>query len=72
VREEVYYVLQGEGEIEIEGATEPIREGEAVFVPSRKTHNLRNPGKRDMTLIFVHSPAGVVDHWKQEMEGKLT
>ncbi len=69
VQEEVYYVLQGEGEIEIEGVTEPIRAGEAVYVPSRETHNLRNPGKRDMTFIFVYSPAGVVDHWKQEMEG---
>jgi mannose-6-phosphate isomerase-like protein (cupin superfamily) len=72
VQEEVYYVLQGEGEIEIEGAAEPIRAGDAVYVPSGKTHNLRNPGKRDMTFIFVYSPAGVVDHWKQEMEGKLT
>ena len=70
-QEEVYYVLAGDGEIEIDGETRGIREGEAVYVPSGSPHNLRNPGKRDMTFIFVYSPAGVVDHWKQEMEGKL-
>ena len=70
-QEEVYYVLAGEGEIEIDGETRGIREGEAVYVPSGSSHNLRNPGRRDMTFIFVYSPAGVVDHWKQEMEGKL-
>ena len=71
VQEEVYYVLRGEGEIEIQGETHAFREGEAVYVPSGLKHNLRNPGKADMTFIFVYSPAGVVDHWKQELEGKL-
>jgi mannose-6-phosphate isomerase-like protein (cupin superfamily) len=71
-QEEVYYVTRGQGEIEIDGEREPIREGEAVYVPSGKSHNLRNPGRRDMTFIFVYSPAGIVEHWKQEMEGKLT
>ena len=71
VQEEVYYVLQGDGEIEIEGEVKAIREGEAVYVPSGSKHNLRNPGKKDMTFLFVYSPAGVVDHWKQELEGKL-
>jgi mannose-6-phosphate isomerase-like protein (cupin superfamily) len=70
-QEEVYYVTGGEGEIEIAGATESIREGEAVYVPSGQVHNLRNTGKRDMTFLFVYSPAGVVDHWKQELEGTL-
>ena len=72
VQEEVYYVTSGAGEIEIAGETRAIREGEAVYVPSGSVHNLRNTGAADMTFIFVYSPAGVVDHWKQEMEGKLT
>ena len=25
----------------------------------------------NMVFMFTYSPAGVVDHWKQEMEGKL-
>jgi len=71
-QEEVYFVIDGTGEIEIEGETQPIAGGEAVYVPSGKTHNLRNPGSADMTFMFVYAPAGVVDHWKQEIEGTLT
>ncbi len=71
VQEEVYYVIAGQGEIEIDGETQAVREGEAVYVPSGKMHNLRNPGTRDMTFIFIYSPAGVVDHWKHELEGTL-
>ena len=70
-QEEVYYVLDGQGEIEIDGEVQPIRQGEAVYVEPGRMHNLRNPGKQDMTFIFVYSPAGVVDHWKEEMEGTL-
>ena len=70
-QEEVYYVIDGEGEIEIDGSTEALRQGEAVYVPSGKTHNLRNSSSSDMTFIFIYSPAGVVDHWKEEMEGVL-
>ena len=71
-QEELYYLIHGEGEIELDGETRALTEGEAVYVPSGKTHNLRNPGRRDMTFLFVYSPAGVVEHWKHEMEGTLT
>ena len=71
-QEEVYYVIDGQGEIEIDGETQVVTRGEAVYVPSGKTHNLRNPRTENMTFIFVYSPAGVVDHWKEEMAGKMT
>ena len=70
-QEEVYYVVNGEGEIDLEGELQPIKKGEAVYVPPNQIHNLRNPGKQDMTFVFVYAPAGVVDHWEEEMKGKL-
>lgn len=71
--EEVYFVLEGAGTIEIDGAIEPIKAGEAVYVPSGHPHELANPSENvhNMVFMFTYSPAGVVDHWKQEMEGKL-
>jgi mannose-6-phosphate isomerase-like protein (cupin superfamily) len=71
--EEVYFVLEGAGTIEIDGKIEPIQAGEAVYVPSGCSHELANPSQNthNMVFMFTYSPAGVVDHWKQEMEGKL-
>ena len=71
--EEVYLVLEGKGTIEIDGKVEPIEAGEAVYVPPGKPHELANPRENthNMVFIFTYSPATVVDHWKQELEGKL-
>jgi len=71
--EEVYLVLEGEGTIEIDGEIQPIRAGEAVYVPPNSEHELANPqaNKADMVFLFTYSPATVVDHWSEELQGKL-
>lgn len=71
--EEVYHVIEGAGTIEIDGAIEPIKAGESVYVPSGKPHELANPKENahNMVFLFTYSPATVVDHWKQELEGTL-
>lgn len=71
--EEVYFVIEGAGTIEIDGVIEPIKAGEAVYVPSGKPHELANPkdNVHNMVFMFTYSPATVVDHWKQELEGKI-
>lgn len=71
--EEVYFVIEGAGTIEIDGHIEPIKAGEAVYVPPNHSHELANPkdNTQNMVFMFTYSPATVVDHWKQELEGKL-
>lgn len=43
--EEVYFIISGNGEIEIEDETRAIRDGDAVFIPAGDTHSIRNTGE---------------------------
>ncbi|MCD6243989.1 MAG: cupin domain-containing protein [Candidatus Korarchaeota archaeon] len=49
--EEVYYILEGEGEIEIEGEKYPVKKGYGVFLPEGVRHRVFNTG--DQTLRYV-------------------
>ena len=51
VLDEIYVVLDGDGEIEVEGERRPIRRGDAVFVPAGAEHNLHP--YEDLTLLVV-------------------
>ena len=49
--DEVYVVLDGEGEIEVEGERRPLSQGEAVFVAAGADH--RFSGYETLTLLVV-------------------
>lgn len=49
--DEVYIVLDGDGEIEIAGERRPIRRGEAVFVAAGVEHRLH--AYEELTLLVV-------------------
>lgn len=49
--DEVYVVLDGEGDIEIEGELRHIAEGDAVFVAARAEH--RFSGYENLSLLVV-------------------
>jgi len=70
-QEEVYTVLQGRGEMIIDGERKPIEAVAAVYIPPNVKHSLINTGNEDLVMMFVYSPAGVVDHWKHERQGEL-
>jgi len=38
--EEVYYILEGEGIVEIDKENEFVRAGEIIYIPPRKTHSI--------------------------------
>jgi mannose-6-phosphate isomerase-like protein (cupin superfamily) len=69
--EEVYFIVQGDGEFCLGTERRPIASGQAVHVPPRVHHQLTNTGERPMVMIYVYSPAGDVAHWHQELEGTL-
>ena len=50
---EIYYVLQGEGVLTIEGEEHAVRSGTAVYVPSNSEHGIRNTG--DGLLRFFYA-----------------
>ena len=70
-QEEVYFIVEGEGEMCLGEERRAVRTGQAVFIPSKVFHQLTNTGDQPMRMIYVYGPAGDVAHWKQELEGTL-
>jgi mannose-6-phosphate isomerase-like protein (cupin superfamily) len=55
VFDEVYVVLDGEGEVEVDGERRGLSKGEAVFVPARAEH--RFSGYETLSLLVVFNGA---------------
>ena len=69
--EEIYIFLKGTGKIKV-GAKEEIVEAiSAIYIEPNAEHLLQNMGEDEMVMIFVYSPAGIANHWSEEMAGKL-
>jgi len=69
--EEVYIILSGKGEMTVGNETKVVEGVSAVYIPSNVEHSLTNIGEENMEIIYIYSPAGIVDHWEQERLGKL-
>lgn len=54
--EEVLYVLQGSGEIEVEGATHQVAPGRAVFIPDGAEHAYINTGEAPLVIVGAMAP----------------
>ncbi len=50
---EVYYVLDGEGVSEVDGATTPLAAGTALYVPPNARHRTRNTGSRPLRFLWI-------------------
>ena len=51
--EEIYYVLNGEGEAQVNGETAPVRKGDAIPVLLNETHSFKNTGSQDLEFMIV-------------------
>lgn len=70
-QEEVYCVLEGEGEMCLGTERCILKKGETVYIPSGEFHQLTNIGSTPLRMIYCYGPAGDVAHWRQELEGTL-
>lgn len=70
-QEEIYFILEGTGEICLGEERQTISSGQAVFIPPQVFHQLTNTGETPMKMMYCYGPAGDVAHWKQELEGTL-
>jgi mannose-6-phosphate isomerase-like protein (cupin superfamily) len=61
--EEIYYVLNGEGEVQMDNENASIHKGDAVPVSLNQMHSFRNSGSQDLELMIVGiaSQRGVLD-----------
>lgn len=69
--EELYVCLSGKVEMAVGEETTVLEPVSAVYIPSNVPHALKNLAEGDSVILFIYSPAGLVDHWQQEMDGTL-
>ena len=70
-QEEIYLILEGEGEMCLGAEKGEIKAGQAVYIPPKVFHQLTNTGSTAMRMIYCYGPAGDVAHWRQELDGSL-
>lgn len=70
-QEEIYFIMEGSGEMCLGDECRKIEAGQAVYIPSQVFHQLTNTGSAPMRMLYCYGPAGDVAHWKQELTGTL-
>ena len=70
-QEEIYFIVEGTGEMCLGEEKRAVMAGQAVYIPHRVFHQLTNTGDTPMRMIYCYGPAGDVAHWRQELEGTL-
>jgi len=70
-QEEIYFIVEGTGEMCLGEEKQAIESGQAVYIPTGVFHQLTNTGSTPMRMIYCYGPAGDVAHWRQELDGTL-
>jgi mannose-6-phosphate isomerase-like protein (cupin superfamily) len=60
---EVYYVLEGEGYMSIDGESKTVRPGQVIYIPPCSTQHIQNTGGSNLTFLCIVDPA-----WREEDE----
>ncbi len=60
---EVYYILDGEGEMYIDGEKERVFAGQAIYIPPNSVQRIKNTGIGDLAFLCIVDPA-----WRVEDE----
>jgi len=70
-QEEVYFIIEGTGEMCLGTEKQILTTGQAAYIPPCVFHQLTNIGDTPLRMIYIYGPAGDVAHWKQELSGTL-
>ncbi|HEY8459407.1 MAG TPA: cupin domain-containing protein [Blastocatellia bacterium] len=57
VIEEIYYIIEGEGVMKMDGEEREVREGDAIYIPRFARHALTNTGAEPMKILLICGPA---------------
>jgi mannose-6-phosphate isomerase-like protein (cupin superfamily) len=60
---EVYYILSGSGEMQIDQDRQTVTVGDAVYIPPQAKQCIHNPGPDPLVFICIVDPA-----WRKEDE----
>ncbi|MEM1319762.1 MAG: cupin domain-containing protein [Bacteroidota bacterium] len=53
---EVYVILQGEGEMHIDGETAPLKTGQLVYIPAGAKQHIVNTGTLELQFLCIVDP----------------
>lgn len=67
ITSEVYYILQGQGEMHIGDETQSVEPGDAIYIPPNARQFIRNTGPEPLVFICIVDPA-----WRKEDETVFT
>ena len=70
-QEEIYFIVEGTGEMCLGEERVTLSSGQAVYIPTGVFHQLTNIGATTLRMIYCYGPAGDVAHWRQELDGTL-
>lgn len=51
---------------------ESVEEKSVIYIPCNQEHYLENNNHETLEMIFVYSPANIVDHWERERTGVIS
>ena len=54
--EEIYFVIKGSGDMEVDGRTERVRRGDAILIPAGAWHSLVNDGTSELRILCCCVP----------------
>ncbi len=60
---EVYYILEGEGIMHIDGESANVGPGQTIYIPPYAKQNIENTGSKDLIFLCIVDPA-----WRAEDE----
>lgn len=55
--EHVYFILGGVGIVRVGDEEQEVREGDAIYMPSRLIHTIRNPGTYPLRFLTISANA---------------
>ena len=55
--EEIYFILQGEGDMNLDNKTIQVNSGDSICIMPGTKHNIRNTGNEDLKILCCCSPA---------------
>lgn len=62
---ELYYITEGQGEIEISGVVHPVKKGDFIYVAPNLERAIRNRSKSDLVYLSITDP-----EWSPEAEAQ--
>lgn len=55
--EEIYFVVNGSGEMGVDDDTRQVNPGDAIWIPTGSAHRLLNNTDQELVILVVASPA---------------